>query len=220
MSDVAALEPGSVDAIVIGASAGGVEAIGQLLPSLPADLRAVVIVVLHLPRERPSLLVDIFQPKCARPVVEAEDKAPAVPGTVYLAPPDYHLLVDAGPRLALSADEPVHYSRPSIDVLFESAADVFGARLVAMLLTGANEDGAAGTAAAQRAGAVTVVQRPDDAQVALMPQAALRLFEPSRVLPLDGIAALLATLSPAAAASARSDERRAPGTLRAVGARR
>ena len=182
-----------LDAIVIGASAGGVEALGQLLPALPVDLRPAVFVVLHLPRDRPSLLVDIFEPKCVRPVREAQDKEPVEPGTVYLAPPDYHLLLDTGPQIALSADEPVHWSRPSIDVLFESAADLYGPRLMAILLTGANEDGAAGSAAAQRAGAVTVVQRPDDAQVPLMPASALRLFAPTHVLTLDGIAALLAT---------------------------
>ena len=121
------LTAGRVDGIVIGTSAGGVEALSILLPALPEGLRAAVFIVLHLPRERPSLLVDIFQPKCAVPVREAQDKEPVDRGTVYFAPPDYHLLVDDGPQLALSADELVHYSRPSIDVLFESAADVVSA---------------------------------------------------------------------------------------------
>src|SRR5215510_9745965 len=113
----------------------------MVLPALPACLVAPVFVVLHIPREKPSLLVDIFTPKCELPVREAEDKQPIEPGTVYFAPPDYHLLIDEGPALALSSDEAVHFSRPSIDVLFESAADVYGARLLGIILTGASEDG-------------------------------------------------------------------------------
>ena len=124
---------------MIGTSAGGVEALSRILPVLPPALAVPILIVIHLPRERDSLLPQIFQPKCARPVREAEDKEPIAPGTVYFAPPDYHLLVDAGPQLALSSDPLVNFSRPSIDVLFESAADTFGERLAAVLLTGANQ---------------------------------------------------------------------------------
>lgn len=216
----ATLDAARIDAIVIGASAGGVEALCGLLPALPHDLHAAVLVVLHLPRERPSLLVDIFQPKCARPVREAQDKERVEPGTVFLAAPDYHLLVDAGPRLSMSADEPVHYSRPSIDVLFQSAADVYGPRLLAILLTGANQDGAEGSAAAHRAGAITIVQQPESAQASLMPASALRLFAPTHVLALDGIAALLATLSPAGHAAQPMRSEHAAGTPRAGDGRR
>ncbi len=216
----ATLEAARIDAIVIGASAGGVEALCGLLPALPHDLQAAVLVVLHLPRERPSLLVDIFQPKCARPVREAQDKEPVEPGTVFLAAPDYHLLVDVGPRLSMSADEPVHYSRPSIDVLFQSAADVYGPRLLAILLTGANQDGAEGAAAAHRAGAITVVQQPESAQASLMPASALRLITPTHVLSLDEIAALLSTLSPTGAAAKPGPGPRLPGTSRAKESRR
>ena len=183
-----------VDAVAIGASAGGVEALTRLLPALPRGLRAPVFLVLHLPRDRPSLLVEIFQPKCALPVREAEDKEPIEAGTVYVAPPDYHLLVDSGPRLALSADDPVHFSRPSIDVLFESAADLYRERLLAVLLSGANEDGAAGADRVRRRGGITIVQDPGSARSSLMPQSALNLFEPTHVLGLDAIAALLGTL--------------------------
>ncbi len=196
MNGVASLA-GRIDAIVIGASAGGVEALSWLLPALPRSLKAAVFVVLHLPRERPSLLVEIFQPKCALPVREAEDKEPVEPGTVYLAPPDYHLLLDDGPQLSLSADEPVHFSRPSIDVLFESAADLYRQRLLGILLSGANEDGAEGAAAIQRAGGVTVVQHPDGAHSSQMPASALKRFAPSHVLELDGIVLLLRTLDTA-----------------------
>jgi len=130
-----------IDAIVVGGSAGAVEALAILLPALPRHLQAAVFIVLHLPREHPSLLVEIFRSKCSLPVKEAEDKEPVQAGTVYFAPPDYHLLLDRGPQLSLSVDEPVHFSRPSVDVLFESAADLYGARLMGIILSGANADG-------------------------------------------------------------------------------
>jgi two-component system chemotaxis response regulator CheB len=182
------------DAVVIGTSAGGVEALSAVLPALPAGLRVPVFVVLHLPRERPSLLADIFGPKCRVAVREAADKDPIEAGTVYFAPPDYHLLIDRGPAIALSDDEPVHHSRPSIDVLFESAADAYGAGLLAILLTGGNQDGAAGIAAVRAAGGVTVVQDPAEAYVATMVEAALALGPVDHQLRLEAIAALLATL--------------------------
>lgn len=188
---------GRVDAVAIGASAGGIDALGRLLPALPASMPVPVFVVLHLPRERPSLLVDIFAPRCAMRIREAQDKEPVAPGTVYFAPPDYHLLLDrsdAGPALALSSDEPVNYSRPSIDVLFESLGDAYGARVAAAVLTGASQDGAEGLAAVQRAGGVTIVQRPDDAQVSLMAEAALARLTPDWVLTLDEILEILLTL--------------------------
>jgi two-component system chemotaxis response regulator CheB len=181
-------------AVVIGTSAGGVDALSALLPSLPADGRAAVFVVIHLPRERPSLLADLFAAKCAAPVREAQDKEPVEPGTVYFAPPDYHLLVDAGPQLSLSADELVNFSRPSVDVLFESAADVYGRHLLGLVLTGASHDGAAGLAAVQRAGGRAVVQRPATAQVAIMAEAALRRVPSAASLSLPEIASLLAAL--------------------------
>jgi two-component system, chemotaxis family, protein-glutamate methylesterase/glutaminase len=181
-------------AVVIGASAGGVEALGVLLPALPVRLAAPVFVVLHLPRERPSRLVDIFTQRCALPVREAQDKEPALPGTVYFAPPDYHLLLEAGPQMALSADEPVHFSRPSIDVLFESAADLYREHLLGLVLTGANRDGASGLHAVYRAGGITVVQRPESAKARLMPAAAMQQGPVHFVLTLERIAALLAAL--------------------------
>lgn len=185
---------GRVDALVIGASAGGVEALSLLLTALPATLSFPVFIVLHMPRDRPSLLAPLFGPRCAVPIREAEDKEPVVPGTVYFAPPDYHLLLDAGPVLALSVDDPVNYSRPSIDVLFESASDLYGTRLAGMILTGANEDGATGLAAVRDAGGVTIVQDPDTAFAATMPAAALRRGAADFILPLAGIADLLRTL--------------------------
>ena len=179
-----------IEGVVIGASAGGVQALAQLLPAFPRATAAAIFVVLHLPRDRPSLLTEVFSPKCALQVREAQDKEPVAQGTVYFAPPNYHLLVDEGPRLALSADDLVHHSRPSIDVLFESAADVYREHLLGVLLTGANEDGAEGLAAVHDAGGITVVQEPETALASTMVLSAMQLRAPDLVLPLGGIAEL------------------------------
>jgi len=193
MNTIASLA-GRVDAVVIGTSAGGVEALSRLLPALPRGAPAAVFVVLHLPRERPSLLVDIFAPRCEMTVREASDKEPVEAGTIYFAPPDYHLLVDEGPQLALSSDELVNFSRPAIDVLFESAADEYGERLLGIVLTGGNQAGAVGLQAVRAAGGMTIVQQPDTAQVPYMPELALERGEVDYVLTLEQIAALLGTL--------------------------
>jgi two-component system, chemotaxis family, protein-glutamate methylesterase/glutaminase len=185
---------GRIDAVVIGASAGGIEALTLLLPALSPGLRPPVFIVLHLPRDRPSVLAEIFARKCAVPVREAEDKETIASGTVYFAPNNYHLLVDQDSQLALSVDDPVHHSRPSVDVLFESAADVYKERLLGIILTGANDDGASGLAAVHDAGGVTVVQRPDTARAPHMALSALKLRPADWVLTLDEIAGMLRTL--------------------------
>jgi two-component system chemotaxis response regulator CheB len=184
----------SIDAVVIGASSGGVQALSQLLPAFSAAAHVAVFVVVHLPRDKPSLLVSVFERKCALPVREALDKEPVVPGTVYFAPSNYHLLVDEGPRLALSTDEPVHNSRPSIDALFESAAEIYRQRLLGIILTGANEDGAEGLATVRRLGGTTIVQEPQTASSQQMVLAALKLGLPDHVLSLEQMASMLASL--------------------------
>ena len=201
--DAPATLRGRADAVVIGASAGGVDALMVLLPTLSPQLAAPIFVVVHLPREGPSMLANLFAARCVVPVREAEDKAWVEPGTIYFAPPDYHLLVDEGPGLALSADDPVNYSRPSIDVLFESAADLYGSRLAAIILTGANNDGAAGLHAVRRAGGVTIVQDPKTAAASAMPSAALRRCAADFVLPIERIAELLRTLDGSEGAGVR-----------------
>ncbi len=183
-----------VSAVVLGASAGGVEALLTLLPALERSCGVPVLVVVHLPRERPSRLVELFAPKCRVPVSEAEDKEPIELACLYFAPPDYHLLVDEGPTLSLSSDELLHFSRPSIDALFESAADVYRAGLLAVILTGANADGAEGLAAVARAGGLTVVQQLASASVTTMPEAALKAAPSSLQLDLPEIAALLRSI--------------------------
>jgi two-component system, chemotaxis family, protein-glutamate methylesterase/glutaminase len=189
-----------IDAVAIGTSAGGVEALSVLLPALPARLAASVFIVIHLPRDRPSMLAEVFANKCRLPVVEADDKLPVAPGSVYFAPPDYHLLIDVDAdasitQFALSADEPVNFSRPAIDALFESAADRYGANLLGIVLTGGNQDGAAGLKAIAKAGGFTIAQNPQTARMPLMPESAIALQAPDLVLDLEGIAALLATLA-------------------------
>ncbi len=184
-------EARTLSAICIGGSAGSVDALAQLLPALSSDAGVAVLVVVHLPRERDSRLVEIYEKRCSLRVVEAEDKQPIEPGYVYFAPPDYHLLVDVGPAIALSSDELVHYSRPAIDPLFESAADAYGGALLGVVLSGANDDGAAGLLAVARAGGDTLIQSPGEAIASEMPLAALKSVPTSRVLPLVQLAALL-----------------------------
>jgi len=183
-----------IEAVAIGTSAGGLAALGVLVSGLAADGRLPLLVVQHVPPYAPTQLVEIFQRKTALRVKEAEDKEPVTAGTLYFASPGYHLLVEQDCTFSLSQDDAVHFSRPSIDVLFESAADAWGPRLAAILLTGANEDGARGLEAVQRAGGLTVVQEPREAQVASMPLAALQLMTPDYILPLRDIHQLLREL--------------------------
>lgn len=183
-----------VDAVVIGASAGGLAALSVLVSGLPSGYRMPLLMVQHVPPTGPTQLVEIFQRKTDLKVREAGDKEPVRGGTLYFAAPGYHLLVESDLSLALSQDDAMHFSRPSIDVLFESAADVWGERVAGILLTGANEDGAAGLQAIGQAGGVTIVQDPDDAEVATMPRAALQRFAPDYLLPLRDIHRLLREL--------------------------
>ena len=181
----------NVDAVVIGASAGGIEALSRILPGLPERSRAAYMIVLHLPRHRPSLLAEVLGARCVLPVVEAQDKVPIMPATVYVAPPDYHLLIDEGPSLALSVDDPIQFSRPSIDVLFETAADLYGERLLGIVMSGASEDGAKGLAAVAAAGGAAIVQDPEEAVAPTLPLGALRYSPGARVLCVEQIKELL-----------------------------
>lgn len=194
MNPVARLRDAAVQAVCIGASAGGVEALLSLLPGLPAHYSLPVVVVLHLPDARDSALAEVFQHRLALKVREAGDKEPVAGGTVYFAPPGYHLLVEREHCFSLSCDPPLNHSRPAIDLLFESAAHAWGAGAAALLLTGANDDGAKGLAAVARAGGVTAVQSPATARVATMPEAALRLDPSHASLDLPDLQKLLIEL--------------------------
>jgi two-component system chemotaxis response regulator CheB len=184
-----------IEAIVVGASAGALDALSAILPALPAAYPLPLILVVHLPPGKDSLLADILGAKCNMKVREADDKEVIEAGTTYVAPPDYHVLVEHNRTLSLSSEEEVHFSRPSIDVLFESAADAYGAGLAGVVLTGANEDGANGLRAIVEAGGIAVVQQPSTALSAVMPQAALAACPDARVLAPAAIAGWLKTLS-------------------------
>lgn len=183
-----------VDAVVVGASAGGVEALLTIFKGLPADFGLPIIVVLHIPDERRSQLAEVFDRRLSIAVKEAGDKEPIIPGTLYFAAPGYHLSVEDDYSFSFSQEARVHYSRPSIDYLFESAADAYQQRLAAILLTGANQDGAQGLETIKLRGGLTIVQDPEEALVATMPQAALDRIQPDYILPLCGIGRLLCEL--------------------------
>lgn len=179
------------DAIIIAGSAGGVEALVRLLAGLPETMQVPVICMLHMPASRDSRLAELFAGRLPVPVLEAADKQPVADATVYFAGSGYHLSVEQDRTFSLSCEPPVHFARPAIDVLMTSAADVYGRALAAILLTGANTDGAEGMAAIHARGGLTVVQDPREAQVPTMPQAAIDACVPDLVLPLARIHDLL-----------------------------
>jgi len=182
------------DLVAIGASWGGLAALQTLLRGLNGDFAAPICVAQHRSaRSDDSLLPALLGQRTALTVRDAEDKADLRPGTVLIAPPDYHMLVERG-DVALSTDAPVAYSRPSIDVLLESAAAAYRDRLVGVVLTGANADGAAGLARVAELGGIAIVQDPETAERAEMPRAALTAVPSARVLPLAAIASHLVEL--------------------------
>lgn len=188
------MSPRAREAVLIGGSAGAVDGVCRLLAALPPAFGAAVLVLLHLPRRRSSTLAQVLAAHTPAPVREPDDKEPIRPGTIYVAPPDYHFLVDDGPACALSIDEPLNFSMPSIDLLFESAARVFGRGLVAVVLSGGNQDGAAGVRAVADAGGRVFVQAPAEALVDAMPLAAAAACPEADALPLAALGARLAAL--------------------------
>lgn len=178
--------------VAVGVSAGGLHALQTLVGGLPPDFSLPVAIVQHRARES-HLLCELLQEMTPLRVVEVNDKEGFDGGAVYVAPPDYHLLVEDG-HFSLSTDEPVRYSRPSIDVMFETVADAYGMDAIGVVLTGANADGAAGLRRIADAGGHAVVEDPDTAEVRLMPLAALRAVPDACVLPLEEIAAHLAAV--------------------------
>jgi two-component system, chemotaxis family, protein-glutamate methylesterase/glutaminase len=180
--------------ICVGASWGGLDAVSRLLADLRAGVDVPVVVAQHRhSSSTPGGLAELLSLRIKRPVREAEDKMPIERGQVYVAPPDYHLLVERG-SLALSLDERVQFARPSIDVLFESAAEAYGPEVIGIILTGANEDGAAGLAAIKQRGGVALVQDPAGAARRTMPDAAIAATTADAVLPLEEIGPYLYSL--------------------------
>jgi two-component system, chemotaxis family, protein-glutamate methylesterase/glutaminase len=180
--------------IVIGTSLGGLNALTAILADLPASMSLPLAVVQHRGASPDSTLAALLTRRTQRRVVDAEDKMPLEAGTVYLAPPDYHLLVECKGMLALSTDPPVRSARPSIDVLFESAAQVYGRSVVGVVLTGASMDGADGLRAIRTRGGIAVVQEPATAECATMPASALTANPTAAVLPLPQLSAYLTAL--------------------------
>lgn len=180
--------------VVIGASLGGLSAILAVLKRLPQDLPVPVLVVQHRGPTSDGGLVDLLQQHTGLTVVEAEDKAALVPATVFVAPADYHLLVEEGGSLALSTEGPVRSARPSIDVLFETAAEAYGPALIGVLLTGASADGAAGLAQLKARGGRAIVQDPATAECATMPAAGIAAAPVDYILPLERIGDHLVSL--------------------------
>jgi two-component system, chemotaxis family, protein-glutamate methylesterase/glutaminase len=175
------------DLVVIGASWGGLAALQTVLGALPEDFGAAVVVAQHRAAQSDdTLLCGLLDQACPLPVRDADDKEALVPGVVLVAPPDYHLLVEPG-AVALSCDEPVRFSRPSIDVVFESAADAYGDRVIGVVLTGSNADGAAGLERIRRRGGQAVVEDPETAERSEMPRAALESTPSAQVLALEEI---------------------------------
>jgi two-component system chemotaxis response regulator CheB len=179
--------------LVIGGSSGGLDALLALVTLLPDTVALPIVVVLHLAPHHRSFVPELIERAGKRRAMEVEDKAVLEPGTIFVAPPDYHVLVERGGWLALSIDAPVNFSRPSIDALFESAAAAYAADVIAIVLSGANRDGAHGLACVVRAGGLAIVQDPRRAQHATMPVAARESAGPSaRVLDVPEMATLIA----------------------------
>jgi two-component system chemotaxis response regulator CheB len=194
---------------VVGTSWGGLAALRELVSCLPADLPLAVVIVQHRHKLSDGALPTLLQDKTSLRVCEVEDKQPIDPGGIYVAPADYHLLIEPD-YFELSVEEPIRYSRPSIDLTFSSAADVFGARTIGVVLTGANADGAEGLRRIAGRGGLAMVQEPATAESPAMPTAALKAVPSARVLTIGAIGALIGEMSRVQVPLRSSREHRAP----------
>lgn len=176
---------GGFKLVVIGGSAGSLDIILRIAAAIPSHTKASFIVVLHRKSGQHSILTELLSDKTGLPVKDVEDKEPILPGTMYVAPSDYHLLLEDDHTFSLDVSEKVHFSRPSIDVTFESAAPLYNDSLIGILLSGANADGAEGMKAIAQHGGFTIVQLPATAEVGYMPQQALNIMTANKVL--DGV---------------------------------
>lgn len=180
--------------VVIGTSWGGLAALRELVSSLPSDLPIPIVMVQHRHKMSDNALPNLLQDRTTLKVYEVEDKTPIEAGSVYVAPADYHLLIEPG-YFTLSVEEPIRYSRPSIDLTFSSAADVFGAKTIGAVLTGANADGAEGLRRIAERGGLTIVQDPETAESPTMPAAALKAVPGARVLTIGAIGKLISEMA-------------------------
>lgn len=177
--------------MLIGGSAGSLDVLLRIVPYLQTTLSFALVIVLHRRSAEDSTLEELIAVKATLPVREVEDKTPLLSGFIYIAPSDYHLLFEKNGLLALDTSEKVNYSRPSIDVAFESAVEAYGAGTVGILLSGANADGTAGLLAIKDAGGTIIVQEPESAEMPFMPENALAHTQPDYVLDVNGILALI-----------------------------
>lgn len=188
------MTPGAFDLIVIGCSLGGMRALQEIFKAFPDDFMTPIAVAQHRHKKSNEELPSFLQRVSQYCVVDVEDKQQIEPGCVFLAPADYHLLVERG-RFSLSTEAAVSFSRPSIDVLFESAADAYRQRLIGVILTGMNNDGARGAQRIKQRGGVVIVQDPATAEASAMPQAAISMARVDRILPLERIGPFLVEVS-------------------------
>ncbi len=179
--------------VVIGGSAGSLEVILAMLPQLPPRPGAVFIIVLHRKNDKDSILENLLSQYARLPVKEVEDKDPLQLNHIYIAPPDYHLLIETEDSFSLDSSEKIHFSRPSIDVTFESVAETFRHRAIGVLLSGANADGSQGLLKIKRAGGTTIVQHPDTADMAFMPQQAIKLGAADQVVAAKALTTVVMT---------------------------
>jgi two-component system, chemotaxis family, protein-glutamate methylesterase/glutaminase len=184
-----------VEAVVIGVSAGGMEALSEIIPALPEDIGIPVIVVQHMREDSDDYMARHLDQKSAMRVKEAEGGESILPGVCYIAPAGYHLLIEDDRTFALSKEAPVNYARPSIDVLFESAAEVYEGGLIGVILTGANSDGAQGLATINVVGGMTMAQTPETAVAPAMPRAAIQATTVDHILDLPEIASRIISLA-------------------------
>lgn len=182
------------DIVALASSAGGITALGRVLGGLNANLRVPVLVVQHLDPRHETVIAHVLERRSRLPVVLAQHGEHAEPGRVYVAPPNYHLLVGPDNELTLSSSELVHFVRPSADLLFESVAGAYGPRAIACVLTGSGRDGATGVSAVKTRGGTVIVQDPEEAEFAGMPSAAVATGSADFVLPLDDIAGAIGNL--------------------------
>jgi two-component system chemotaxis response regulator CheB len=190
------MTPPSYEIVAVGASWGGLAALRDLMAGLPAGFGTPIVIAQHRSADsRPGLFVSLLAEFSPLPVSEVEDKEPILPAHVYVAPPDYHVLVESSRTFALTTDIRVKYARPSIDELFMSACDAYGARVIAVVLTGGNDDGADGARCVAAQGGVVIVQEPDGAERPEMPAAALAAVPAATQLPLGAIADELVRLT-------------------------
>ncbi|ABG59341.1 chemotaxis protein CheB [Cytophaga hutchinsonii] len=178
-------------AIVIGVSAGGLHALIQVLGKLPADYVIPIIVVQHRGKEYKDLLEDVLQTKCLLKIKQADEKESIEPAHIYIAPADYHLLIEHDKTFSLTSDMYVKHSRPSIDLLFTTAAEVYKEKLLGIILTGASSDGAEGMREIRRVGGLTIAQDPLTAEYPYMPQASINIGAIDTILTLDEITSFL-----------------------------